>query len=261
LVGEEALEVEEARGVGGDEVVGAGLEGGVAFDPAHGGGDGGVFGGEGAAEAAAGLVVGEFDEFDVADVFEEGAGLGVEAEFTEAVTAVVVGDFVGEAGAEVGDAEVVDEEGGELVDAGGEGGGGGVFGVAGEEFEVEFFEHGAAGAGGDDDGFGVGEGLQDGAGDVAGVVPVAGVEGGLAAADGVFGESDVVAEFFEDLNHGETGLGGGDVHEAGDENRNGHCPDLRLGDSRYKKTRLFVYRVRCSVLTRVLVVHSSRADG
>jgi hypothetical protein len=223
LQSEQALEVEEAGGVGGNEVVGPGLEGGVAFDLAHGGGDGSVLGGEGAAETAAGLGVGMLDEFEVAHVLEEGAGLGVEAEFAQAVAAVVVRDFVREAGTEVGDAEVIDEEGRELVDAGGEGGGGGVLGVSGEELEVEFFQHGPARAGGDDDGFGVGERAQDRAGDVAGVIPVAGVERRLATTHGAFSKGDLVSESLKNLNHGQPGLGGGDVHETGNEECDGHA--------------------------------------
>ena len=48
-----------------------GLGGGSALDLAHGGGDGGELGGEGAAEAAAGLRVAHLDEFEPLDVREE----------------------------------------------------------------------------------------------------------------------------------------------------------------------------------------------
>jgi hypothetical protein len=226
---EEALEMHEATGIVGDDVIGAGLVGGGAFHLAHGGGDHGKFDGERAAEAAAGLGLGHLDEFKVADVGEQGARRFFDAEFAQAVAAIVKGDAGGKARAEIGDTELGDEEIREFPDAGGKGrGGGGVRGVR-EEFTVKDLEHRAAGTGRDDDGFGVLEGLQDLEGDGAGLVPIAGVEGGLAAAGEIFRIFDAMAEAFKDLDDADADARKGEVHEAGDEHGDGHGDDIRAG--------------------------------
>lgn len=222
LSGEEALEVHEATGIVGDDEVSAGVAGVGAFDLAHGGGDHGKLGGEGAAEAAAGFDIGHFDQGEVADVAEELAWGGFDAEFAEAVAAVVERDLGGESCAQVGDPEVLDEEIGELPDFVRQGLGGLGLRPVLEELGVEGFDHGAAGTGGDDHDLCVAEGVKDGGGDGTGFVPVAGVEGGLAAAGGVLGANDAMTESFQDADHGHSDFWIQRVDEAGDEEGDGH---------------------------------------
>src|SRR5215475_3344980 len=98
---EEALDLHEATGIVGDNVVGAGLEGGAAFHFTHGGGNHGVFDSKGAAEAATYFRVLHFDELNAANLCEKFAGCLFVTEFTEAMTAVVKGDFAGKPGAHI----------------------------------------------------------------------------------------------------------------------------------------------------------------
>lgn len=88
----------------------AGFEDGSAFDFAHGSGDFGEFDGEGSAEAATRFGFGHLDEFESADVTEEGARGLLDAEFPETMAAVVEGDASVESGAEVGNAEFMDKK-------------------------------------------------------------------------------------------------------------------------------------------------------
>ena len=80
LAVEGSLDVHEAGVVGGGTHFGAGGEDGVDFFGEHGGGDFGVFDGEGSSEAAALFETGELDEVDAADGAEEAGGAVAEAE-------------------------------------------------------------------------------------------------------------------------------------------------------------------------------------
>ena len=152
----------EAGVVAGGAGLRAGFEDGRGLVGEHGGGDVGVFDGEGSAEAAAaGEFVGrEFDEVEAADGSKQAEGAVRKAEVAEAVAAGVVGDAMGVVGAYIGEVEAAGEELGELVDAGeeiGEGGGeGGIVDALGH-LGVVVADHGDARGGWDDDGFGVGE--------------------------------------------------------------------------------------------------------
>jgi len=110
LAVEGTLKVHEAGVIAGGADFGAGAEDGGSFFSEHGGGDVGIFDGEGSAEAAALFGVGEIDELDAADVLEEAHGAVAEVEGAEAVAAGVVGDAVGVVGSYVFEAEAVGEE-------------------------------------------------------------------------------------------------------------------------------------------------------
>jgi hypothetical protein len=70
--------------------------------------------------------------------------------------------------------------------------------------------------------------------DDPGFIPVAGVEGGLAAAGNRFGAGDPVSQPFEDANHVHADLREAGIDEAGDEERDVHSwiPERRR---RFKK--------------------------
>ena len=161
---EQTLEMHEAARIAGNEVFGCRIASGGAFHLAHGGGDHGEFRGEGAAEAAAGLRFLHLDELEAAHLFEKLAGGLFEVQLPQAVAAVVVGDLVREGRTEIGDAEFVHEEVGELPALVGESIGLRFLGLAVKEFLVKDLQHRAAGAGGDDDGVAVTQSLQHGAG-------------------------------------------------------------------------------------------------
>ena len=134
------------------------------------------------------------------------------------------GDFGGKPGADVGDAQFRDEEIGEFPGFLSQGHGRGGERRIGEEIAVEDLEHGAAGAGANDDGVRPpgGEFLDNRGGYLAGFIPIARVEGGLAAAEKVFVEIDGMSQPLEDSDdaHGRLGIHG--VHETGDEEGDVH---------------------------------------
>lgn len=246
LTAEHALDLHEAAGIVGNHNVGSGLEEGLAFDVAHGFGDVGEFDREGSSEAAAAFGFAHFNEFEALDVFEEFAGLVLDAEFAQAVAAIVEGGLGIEAGTDVLDSELGHEEVGEFPDLGGEGLGFFFPGVAGEEFGVEDFEHGAAGTGGRDDDVGVGEEIQHTFGRAAGFVPVARVESGLAAAGLAFRVIHGVAEAFEDLDDADPDFGVVVVDKAGDEEGNAHWEDYEVRSRvfNWKPCRFSLLRTR-----------------
>jgi hypothetical protein len=182
---EAAVDLHQAGVVEGADDFGAGLEDSGIFFGEHGEGDVGVFDGEGAAEAAALLFLGELDEIEAADVAEEFDGGVADVEHAEGVAGGVIGDGVREGGADVFNAEAVDEELGELEDAGEEAvdfgeEGGIVLGFG--HHDVVFAHHGDAGSGGDADGFGVAKPFDEAADEGHGFAVVAGVVVHLAAA-------------------------------------------------------------------------------
>ena len=109
---------------GGENVCAPVSEAKVELIVQHCSGDLGVFYGEGTAEAAADLGLLHFDQLNAGERVEQGARLGENAEFASEVAAFVVGYFscrfgrigVGEL-AEVGDAEDIHDEFGQLEGA------------------------------------------------------------------------------------------------------------------------------------------------
>ena len=225
---EAAVDLHEAGVVEGGDDFGVGFEDAGFFFAKHGEGDVGVFDGEGAPEAAALFFAGEFAEVEAADLVEELDGSVADVEHTQGVAGRVIGDGVGEGGADVGGAEAVYEEFGELEDAreqsadfGEEGGI--VFGFG--HHHVVFAHHGDAGGGRDADGFGIAEDFDEAADEGDGFPVIAGVVVHLAAAGLGEGEVEGVAEAFEDARDGDTGLGEERVVIAGDEERDAQgCP-------------------------------------
>ncbi len=155
---------------------------------------------------------------------EQTARLLFDLQFAQAVAAVVKGHFGRKSRPHVGHAELGDEKIGKLPGPVADGGGpGGERGV-GEKIAVEDLEHRAAGAGADDDGIGAvaGELLDHRTGHLAGLIPIAGVECGLAAAKEVFVVLDRVSQPLENGDDAHARLGIHGVHEAGDEEGDFH---------------------------------------
>ena len=215
-----AVDLHEAGVVERGDDFGFGFEDARLFLSEHGEGDVGVLDGEGSAEAAALVFVGEFDEAEAADLLEELEGAVGDVEHAEGVAGGVIGDGVGEGGADVGDAKMVGEQFGELEDAG--------------EQELNFLEeqcvvlvasdelvvlahHGDAGGGRNADGFGVAEGADEVADERDGLSVVAGVVVHLSAACLGERELDGVAEAFEHAGDGDSRLGEEGVVVTGDE--------------------------------------------
>ena len=223
---EDAVDVGHAADVAEDDGVGAGLLGIGGLGAAHGGADAAVFDGEEPAESTAVDGMGQVDDFEAFDAVEQCAGLPVDAELAIEVAAGMVGGFALQLGAGVDDAEDVDEEFGEL-----EGDRCQAFGLVGEVGLLRFVEdgfeevacHGGAAAGGCDDGIDFAafhersEDRQEAAGEFAGFVAVAGVEGGLTAAGLLFGEDDLDIVLFEELAGGDADARVEHVDHTGDE--------------------------------------------
>ena len=159
FAGEPAADLQQAGRVRRDDVIGAGPGQRAALHLDHRGGDHRELGGEEAAEAAAGLAFLGLDELEALDRAEQLARLFLEAELAEGVTAVMVGDLLGERGADVGHAELVHQEFREFVGPAGEvRRRGRVRGVL-EQLRVELLDHRHAGARGADDHLGPAEDL------------------------------------------------------------------------------------------------------
>ena len=131
-------------------------------------------------------------------------------------------DLLREGRADVGDAQLVHEELRELEGPAGEVGGRGRVRRVLEEFRVELLDHRHARTGGADDHLGAAEDLQGADRAAAGDVPLAGVEGGLAAARLLRAELDLVAEPLQHPDRGHADLGGQLVDETRDEEGDAH---------------------------------------
>src|ERR1035441_4970738 len=148
LTRQQTLDVHQAARIAGDDIFRAGLGGGGAFHFAHRGGNHRKLRGEGSAEAAAGFLF-HLDELQPADFAKQRARRGFDAEFTQAVTAVVERDLVREFCAEIGDTKFADEEIGKLPRPRGDFFGEFSLWRFGEKLGIKVFHHRAAGAGTD----------------------------------------------------------------------------------------------------------------
>ena len=234
---EAAADVHEARVVAHDEDLGARGHHVGDLVREHRGGGLGVLHGEGAAETAADLGVGQVDEGQALDGAQEAVGAVADLGDTQRVAGRVVGDGVGEVGAHVLQAENVGDQLGQVVGVLGD-----ALGLLGQLVVAHVLGDDlllvarctGAGAGGDDDGVPLAvehglEGLDVVAGDLRGVFEVAGVCVHLSAADLVFGEDDLVAEAFEQGYCGLGSLGEHDVRQASGEESDTHWGILPRG--------------------------------
>ena len=218
----QSLDVHQAARIAGDDIFCAGLGGGGAFHFAHRGGNHREFRGEGSAEAAAGFLF-HLDKFQSADFAKQRARRGFDAEFTQAVTAVVERDLVREFCAEIGDAKFADEEIGKLPRPRGD------FFCKfslwrfGEKLGIKVFHHRAAGAGTDNDDLGVRQFFQHRRGNRARLGVIAGVERRLAAAGDCLRADDRVAETFENFDHADARARKQRVHKTRNEQRDDHA--------------------------------------
>ena len=226
LAREQALQVHQAARIVRDDVIRAGPGGVGAFHVAHRGGDHRELRGERAAETAARLDLRHLDELQAANVAEQFARRFFHAEFAQAVAAVVKRDLVRKFRAEIGHAEFLHEKFGKFPRARRD-----LFRQFRlrrvlEKFGIKILQHRAARTRTDDDDLGVLQLRQNFHGDRARLVPIAGVERRLAAADDFFGANNFVAEAFQNFDHADARARKQRVHEAGDEKRDGHA--LRL---------------------------------
>nr|BFE82286.1 hypothetical protein GCM10020093_048870 [Planobispora longispora] len=116
LAAQGSADVHQAGVVGGAEHLGAGGHDVVHLVGAHGGGDGRVLDGEGAAEAAALLRARERDQLQAPDAPQQPGGAVAEMEPAQGVAGRVVDHPVREGGADVGHPEDVDQELRQVVD-------------------------------------------------------------------------------------------------------------------------------------------------
>lgn len=204
-----AGDIQGAAAVVDYDSVGAGGEDTGGFVGDQGLADFGHFDGEGAAESAAlvHFVQWEvFDAFDGADEVDGDLGGQVDA---AAVAGIVVGDFArgtGLAGPQVG-AEDFRDEFGELEGFGDQVLDTGQVGVILEKERVIIADHGGAGGGGGNYAGAVGEGVEEMAGQDAGLIVIAVVELRLAAAGLVGGQVHFTAEESQQADRGQGGMG------------------------------------------------------
>ena len=235
--GEAAADVHEAGVVAHDEDLGARGHDVGDLVREHRGGGLGVLHGEGAAESAADLGVGQVDEGQAFNVAQEAVGAVTDLGDTQRVARRVVGDGVGEVGAHVFQAENVGDELGQVVGVLGD-----ELGLLGQLVVAHVLGDDlllvarctGAGAGGDDDGVPLAvehglEGLDVVAGDLGCVFEVAGVGVHLSAAHLVFREDDFVAEALEQRDCRLGGLGEHDVCQASGEKSDTHWGSFLVG--------------------------------
>jgi len=239
LTRQQTLDVHQAARIVRDDKIRAGFGRGGAFDFAHRGGNHRELRGKSAAKTTAGFFL-HLDKFQSADFTEQRARCGFDAEFAQAVAAVVKRNFVRKLRAEVGHAEFADEKIRKFPRARRN-----LFcqfrlWSFGKEFGIKLFDHCAAGAGTDDDSFGIFQFLQCWCGDGAGFVPVTGVEWGLAAAGDFVWANNFMAESFQNFHHADARARKQRVNETGNEKCDSHANATQLfsltnGDESLKK--------------------------
>lgn len=225
-----AADLHQAARVVADHKIRFGFEDGIAFHLGHCRGDLRVFYGEGPAETAARFRLCHFHKLEPFDVFEQFAWGLFGSKLPEPMTAVMEGRGPLKACSEVFDSELVDQEFREFPRFFGEHLGCLFLWMPLKEFWIENFEHGAAGTGGRDDNLCIVECVELVGGHGARLVPVAGVEGRLAAAGLVFRHIDGVTEALEDSHHGHPDVWEEGVDEAGDEEGDAHWKEAILTD-------------------------------
>ena len=194
---QQSADVGEARVVAGDDVLRARLDDVARLVVSHGDGDVGVLDAERAPETAALLGGGQLAQVGTGDRAQQPQRTVADAEHAQAVAGGVVGDAVGEVGADVSDAEHVDEEFGQFEHPRGE-----RVDLAGEALVADplgdhlvlLADGSGAGAGGGDDVVERVERVDEPAHEALSVVRVPGVGEHLAAAGLLGGELDVDPE-------------------------------------------------------------------
>lgn len=214
-----AGDMHETAGIGGYEGRGLGLFQVADLTLEEFGGEGAVLDGEDTAETAAVVGFRQLPDLRAANGGQEGTRLAIDTDAAQQVAGGMIGKRPIPAGAEVGNAEVIDEVLGELEGARGERPGARQPDrVLGEELGVIMAEHVSAGAGGDDDiALGLLEKADGVLGDGPGLIAQAGVEVWLAATGLIVRELDAEAEAAENLDDGLTRLRVEGVNEASDE--------------------------------------------
>ncbi len=225
--GQAAADVHQARVVGGGEHLGARTLDRFALVGEHRAGDAGVLQRERAAEPAALLGARQLDQLDPAHLAQQPQRPVAQAQHAQAVAGRVVGHPVREGRADVGHAEHVDEQLGQLVGARRDRGHPAAqrLVVLGQP-RVGVADHGHARAGRGDDRVVPLERVDEPAHHRQRLGAVAAVGVHLAAAGLLQRELDAVAEAFQHLHDGPAGVGEHQVVDAGDEQRDPHGQPL-----------------------------------
>ncbi len=212
-----AGDVHETAEVAAEQHVGAGRRHGRRLLGDHGVRDVGILDAERAAEAAAGLGVGELLQHEAFDRAEQPARLAAHAAFAQARAGIVIGDGPVEARFGARDAEHVDEELGQFVGLRRKDVGARLpVRIALEQLGIVHAHLAGAGAGGRDDIVAMLECGDHLFGDRARRRAVAGVEGRLAAA-GLRRHVDCAARLLQQLDGGEADRRPDQIDEAGDQ--------------------------------------------
>ena len=215
---DDALELHQTTGVDGDDGGRAGLLYGIDLGARHGAGDLRKFDGERAAEAAAFLRDVHFSEREALNFREQFSRARLDVQLAECVAAIVIGDDAVESRADIFDAGDFEKESRKFPDSRLKAMGlGEERGMVLEDVREVVRNHACAGAGGDDDVFGIAENVEEMAGDGARLVWVAGVESRLAAASLGLGKIDLVAQALEHFCDSDADLREDLIDDAGDE--------------------------------------------
>src|SRR5512133_1298311 len=210
-----AVHVHQAAAVRGQDEGGAGGGGVRDLVGDHGAGDFGVAHREGAAEAAALVLPGEGRQLHVGELADEGLGLALQAQVADRMAGAVPGDLHRLAQVLQLHIQHIHEELGQLVDSCAEGLDLGLVRLAVEQLGIVDLHHARAAAGGQDHGQVLGEQGHLGAGHVPGLLPIAAVEGRLAAAGLALGVDHLHAGPAQELDAGHAGVREEQVHQAG----------------------------------------------
>ncbi len=200
-----ALDLHQATGVDRHDSARAGSDNGIDLRARHAARHFSEFHGKGASEPAAFLGGVHFAEFKTSHMAQQAARTLLDLQFAEGMAAVVVGNDVVEARADVFDLRDVQQEPGEFVNPGFERmDARQIQLVVREQFREVVRDHRRAGARGHHYVFGFGKYVQEMERHLAGLFAIAAVEGRLAATGLSFWKADIESRALKDIRHGET---------------------------------------------------------
>ena len=218
-----ALNLHQATGIVGNHILRAGFGNGGAFDLAHGRGNHWKLDGERAAKTAAGFRLAHLYQFQSPDMLQQLAWRFFQAQFPQAMAAVMKCRPARKPGAHVEDTQLTDEKVGKFKDFRRQRPCLSFSRVMAEQLGIKNLDHRATRPGGDDHGFGVPEKGHLPFRHRSRFLPVTGIECGLTATRLRFGIIHAMPQSFQHLDDAHPDLRIKLVHKTGDEQGDFHA--------------------------------------